>query len=132
MHARKRLPLPPNKSCRNRQNAWRVDSRIRKPHKIKTITGANLKFELTSPGFHKLAFAPLVSFQLPKLARLAPLVILLRQPKFTVIRLLSPLNCIRPYFKNIREIYVVSYFMEVLFRQNLCRNSDLEKGRGRS
>ena len=131
MSPRKRLPFPPNKTCRNRQNAWRVDSDVRKPHKRKTIREANLKFGLTLSGCHKLAFAPFVSFQLPKLARLAPLVIFLRQPKLTVIRLLSSLNCIRPYFKDIREIYVVSYFMEVLFRQNFCRNSDLEKGRGR-
>lgn len=128
----KRLPLPPNKTCRNRQNAWRVDSSVRKLHERKTIREANLKSGLTLSGFHKLTFAPFVSFQLPKLARLAPLVIFLRQPKFTVIRLLSPLNCIRPYFKNKREIYVVSNFMEVLFRQKFCRNSDLEKGRGRS
>ena len=33
-----------------------------------TITGANLKFGLTLSGFHKLTFAPFVSFQLPKIA----------------------------------------------------------------
>src|SRR3989344_8544179 len=79
MFSRKRLPFPPNKTCRNRQNAWRVDSSVKKPHERKTIREANLKSGLTLSGFHKLAFAPFVSFQLPKLARLAPYVILLRQ-----------------------------------------------------
>ena len=73
MPKRKRLPSPPSKPARNWKNAWRLDSKD-------TIKGANLKFGLTLSGFHKLAFAPFVSFQLPKLARLAPYVILLRQP----------------------------------------------------